>query len=180
MMSLFRYWYGKRFLIRLLRESKQFATLQVHEFWERRYWRVRVREGNSFIFEICLLWTLFTLIIKRKQATKLFPFFKITAKIQRLQVSGHFPGHEWSPCSGADLMFHLLPALPIKWRGTAKRPGEIRQPWHLLLQQIFKTNMTNQGQHDLAPQFIHSFFIGQISMKHLLCGWLKWWRHSSE
>ena len=82
MMSLFRYWYGKRFLIQLLRESKQFATLQVHEFWEKRCWRARVREGNSFIFEISLLWIFFTLIIRRKQATKPFPFFKITTKIQ--------------------------------------------------------------------------------------------------
>lgn len=47
-----------------------------------------------------------------------------------------------------------------KWRGTSKGPGEIRQP-HLLLKQIFKTNMTNQGQQDLAPSihsFIHSFY----------------------
>lgn len=76
MMSLFRYWYGKRFLIQLLRKSKQFAILQVCRVWERRCWRVRVGEGSSSIFERCLQWTLITLWIRRKQAMKLCPFWK--------------------------------------------------------------------------------------------------------
>lgn len=132
MMSLFRYWYGKQFLIQLLRESKWFATLQVGRVWEMKCWPGMGRGTHSYLWGS---WNLLTLNIsyfynQKKPTIKLFPWEKKPLQLESNclhESSGPLvegvPWHEWPLSSGARPVFHPNSVPPArKWdRGQGQQ-----------------------------------------------------------